>query len=211
MFRNGFEEKVRKFVKNGGIFVATYWSGIVDDTDRCFLGGVPHGLMDVLGIRSMEIDGLYDWEKNSLIPVSDNLLGLDRTYTCKYLCDLVELRGAEAVMTYGDDFYAGYPALTVNAYGDGQAWYVAADAEKEFQVEFLRRIAEKAGISCGVEGEIPEGLEITTRENSEATYYIYQNWGSQTVEIPLPKGEIQTLYGETEKGLEPYGLAVLKV
>lgn len=211
MFRNGFEEKVRKFVKNGGIFVATYWSGIVDDTDRCFLGGVPHGLMDVLGIRSMEIDGLYDWEKNSLIPVSDNLLGLDRTYTCKYLCDLVELRGAEAVMTYGDDFYAGYPALTVNAYGDGQAWYVAADAEKEFQVEFLRRIAEKAGISCGVEGEIPENLEITTRENSEATYYIYQNWGSQTVEIPLPKGEIQTLYGETEKGLEPYGLAVLKV
>lgn len=211
MFRNGFEEKVRKFVKNGGIFVATYWSGIVDDTDRCFLGGVPHGLMDVLGIRSMEIDGLYDWEKNSLIPVSDNLLGLDRTYTCKYLCDLVELRGAEAVMTYGDDFYAGYPALTVNAYGDGQAWYVAADAEKEFQVEFLRRIAEKAGISCGVEGEIPEGLEITTRENSEATYYIYQNWGSQTVKIPLPKGEIQTLYGETEKGLEPYGLAVLKV
>lgn len=211
MFRNGFEEKVRKFVKNGGIFVATYWSGIVDDTDRCFLGGVPHGLMDVLGIRSMEIDGLYDWEKNSLIPVSDNLLGLGRTYTCKYLCDLVELRGAEAVMTYGDDFYAGYPALTVNAYGDGQAWYVAADAEKEFQVEFLRRIAEKAGISCGVEGEIPEGLEITTRENSEATYYIYQNWGSQTVEIPLPKGEIQTLYGETEKGLEPYGLAVLKV
>ena len=211
MFRNGFEEKVRKFVKNGGIFVATYWSGIVDDTDRCFLGGVPHGLMDVLGIRSMEIDGLYDWEKNSLIPVSDNLLGLDRTYTCKYLCDLVELRGAEAVMTYGDDFYAGYPALTVNTYGDGQAWYVAADAEKEFQVEFLRRIAEKAGISCGVEGEIPEGLEITIRENSEATYYIYQNWGSQTVEIPLPKGEIQTLYGETEKGLEPYGLAVLKV
>lgn len=211
MFRNGFEEKVRKFVKNGGIFVATYWSGIVDDTDRCFLGGVPHGLMDVLGIRSMEIDGLYDWEKNSLIPVSDNLLGLDRTYTCKYLCDLVELRGAEAVMTYGDDFYAGYPALTVNAYGDGQAWYVAADAEKEFQLEFLRRIAEKAGISCGVEGEIPEGLEITTRENSEATYYIYQNWGSQTVEIPLPKGEIQTLYGETEKGLEPYGMAVLKV
>lgn len=211
MFRNGFEEKVRKFVKNGGIFVATYWSGIVDDTDRCFLGGVPHGLMDVLGIRSMEIDGLYDWEKNSLIPVSDNLLGLDRTYTCKYLCDLVELRGAEAVMTYGDDFYAGYPALTVNAYGDGQAWYVAADAEKEFQVEFLRRIAEKAGISCGVEGEIPEGLEITTRENSEATYYIYQNWGSQTEEIPLPKGEIQIVYGEIEKGLEPYGLAVLKV
>ena len=37
--------------------------GIADDTDRCYLEGTPHGLMDVLGIRSTEIDGLYDWEE----------------------------------------------------------------------------------------------------------------------------------------------------
>ena len=151
MFRDGFEEKVRKFVEDGGIFIATYWSGIVDDTDRCYLGGVPYGLMDVLGIRSTEIDGLYDWEENSLVPVEGNVLGMEKTYSCKYLCDLVELRGAKTVMTYGSDFYAGYPALTVNSYGKGQAWYVAADAEKEFQENLIRKIAEQSGISCGVE------------------------------------------------------------
>lgn len=145
MFRNGFEEKVRKFVEDGGIFIATYWSGIVDDTDRCYLGGVPYGLMDVLGIRSTEIDGLYDWEENSLVPVEGNLLGMEKTYSCKYLCDLVELRGAKTVMTYGSDFYVGYPALTVNSYGKGQAWYVAADAEKEFQEDLIRKIAEQSG------------------------------------------------------------------
>ena len=37
------------------------WSGIADDTDRCYLGGTPHGLMDVLGLRSTEIDGLFDY------------------------------------------------------------------------------------------------------------------------------------------------------
>ena len=31
MFRAGFEEKVRKFVENGGTFVMTYWSGVVDE------------------------------------------------------------------------------------------------------------------------------------------------------------------------------------
>ena len=41
MFREGFEEKVRKYVENGGTFILTYWSGIVDSTDLCFLEGTP--------------------------------------------------------------------------------------------------------------------------------------------------------------------------
>lgn len=210
MFRNGFEEKVRKFVEDGGIFIATYWSGIVDDTDRCYLGGVPYGLMDVLGIRSTEIDGLYDWEENSLVPVEGNLLGMEKTYSCKYLCDLVELRGAKALMTYGSDFYKGYPALTVNSYGKGQAWYVAADAEKEFQEDLIRKIAEQSGISCGVDGEIPKDLEVTSRETEKEQFYIYQNWGDEEVSLPLPKGKVEAVYGEFEKKLSPYGLVIVK-
>ena len=210
MFRNGFEEKVRKFVEDGGIFIATYWSGIVDDTDRCYLGGVPYGLMDVLGIRSTEIDGLYDWEENSLVPVEGNLLGMEKTYSCKYLCDLVELRGAKALMTYGSDFYKGYPALTVNSYGKGQAWYVAADAEKEFQEDLIRKIAEQSGISCGVDGEIPKDLDVTSRETEKEQFYIYQNWGDEEVSLPLPKGKVEAVYGEFEKKLSPYGLVIVK-
>lgn len=91
-----FAEKVRAFVENGGTLITSYWSGITDDTDRCYLEGTPHGLMDVLGIRSTEIDGLYDWEENTFVPLEGNELGLTETYTCKYLCDLVELRGAKS-------------------------------------------------------------------------------------------------------------------
>ena len=211
MFRDGFEEKVRKFVDDGGIFIATYWSGIVDDTDKCFLGGVPHGLMDVLGIRSTEIDGLYDWEENSLVPVEGNALGMEKTYSCKYLCDLVELRGAETVMTYGSDFYKGYPALTVNSYGKGKAWYVAADAEKEFQEDLLKKIAEQSGISCGIKGDIPEGLEVTSRETEEERFYIYQNWSGEEAALPLPEGEIEAVYGEYGDKLAPCGLVVIKI
>lgn len=211
MFREGFEDKVRRFVDQGGSFIATYWSGIVDDTDRCFLGGVPHGLMDVMGIRSQEIDGLYDWEENFMIPAKGNRLGMEKTYSCRYLCDLVELRGAETVMTYGKDFYQGYPALTVHSYGKGQAWYVASDACQEFQQELIKKLTEQAGISCGVKGEIPYGLEISTREKDGAVYYIYQNWGKEAVKLPLPQGEIQEIYGTAAEDLQPYGLTVLKV
>lgn len=210
MFKEGFDEKVRKFVSEGGLLMVTYWSGIADDTDRCYLGGVPHGLMDVLGIRSTEIDGLYDWEENQFLPVPDNKLGITRSFRCKNLCDLVELRGADAVMTYGSDFYRGYPALTVNRYGKGSAWYVAADGEQDFYQDFIRLVLEQNGIGGVVPGEIPEGLEVTTRQKESVTYYLYQNFGQEPVRLPLPQGEVKAVYGDPGKPLGPCDLAVIK-
>ena len=63
MFKEGFAKKIRAFVENGGTLITSYWSGIADDTDRCYLEGTPHGLMDVLGIRSTEIDGFMTGKK----------------------------------------------------------------------------------------------------------------------------------------------------
>lgn len=210
MFKKGFDGKVREFTRKGGILVVTYWSGIADDTDRCYLGGVPHGLMDVLGIRSMEIDGLYDWEENQFIPAEGNELGITKSFSCKNLCDLVELRGATAVMSYGSDFYRGYPALTVNQYGEGSAWYVAADAEKDFYVDFIGLVLERNGITGPVPGEIPEGLEVCTRQKDGATYYLYQNFGEEPVRLPLPEGRVTAVYGDPSRPLARYDLAVVK-
>ena len=210
MFKEGFAEKVRKFVEEGGILIVTYWSGIADDTDLCYLGGTPHGLMDVLGIRSTEIDGLYDWEENSMIPEEKNSLGLEKTYVCKNLCDLVELRGAKPEMTYGSDFYQGYAAVTSHSFGKGQAWYVAADGEAAFYEDFLKRLMQECRVAAAVKGEIPTGLEITTREKDGVCYYIYQNFGTASVKIPVPEGEIQVLYGDIEKELPVYEMVVLK-
>lgn len=58
MFRSNIEDKIRSFVAGGGIFVMTYWSGIVNENDLCYLGGTPHQLMDVFGLRSMEMEPL---------------------------------------------------------------------------------------------------------------------------------------------------------
>ena len=94
--------------------------------------GTPHSLLDVFGLRSKEIDGLYEWEENSLIPIPENSLQLHTSYKCKNLCDLVQLNGATPLMNYGSDFYQGTPALTVNQYGKGYAYYICADAEEPF-------------------------------------------------------------------------------
>lgn len=140
MFRSGIETKLRTFVENGGILIMTYWSGIVNETDLCYLEGTPHSLLDVFGLRSKEIDGLYEWEENSLIPIPENSLQLHTSYKCKNLCDLVQLNGATPLMNYGSDFYQGTPALTVNQYGKGYAYYICTDAEELFYHDFYAKI-----------------------------------------------------------------------
>lgn len=75
-------------------------------------------------------------------------------------------------MTYGSDFYEGYSCLTVNEYGKGKAWYVAADADKEFYGDFLEKVLKDSGVSCGIKEEIPDALEITVRENENEILYL---------------------------------------
>ncbi len=188
LFRCGFEEKVRSFVGQGGILVMTYWSGIVDGTDLCYLGGTPHGLLDVLGLRMEEIDGLYDFEENEGVPVPGNGLGLEKKYQAKHLCELVRLQGAVPLMTYGKEFYAGKPVLTQNSYGKGTAYYVAADMETAFYEDTFRNILEKHGIEPLLPGvKLPEGVGVSSRETDNAKFLFLQNFSGGDVKVPLPE------------------------
>lgn len=209
MFRAGFEEKVRAFVEQGGTFVLTYWSGIVDETDLCFLGGTPHGLMDVMGLRSTEIDGLFDWESNTGIPEQNNCLNLTKNYSCTNLCELVNPSTAETLMTYGDDFYAGMPALTKNNFGAGKAYHVCADFEQAFYDEFYAKLVKEAGVTL-VLSDIPDGVLVNTRENENGLFVFVQNFNPKEVEIALPLTDYKVIVGEYNGKIQGFDTVVLK-
>lgn len=60
-------ENLKKFVKNGGQLLATYFTGYVDKDTLCYLGGFPgDGLSELFGVISEEIDTLYPSDRNSL-------------------------------------------------------------------------------------------------------------------------------------------------
>ncbi len=195
MFRNDFSERVRKFVADGGQFILTYWSGIVDETDLCYLGGTPHDLLDVLGLRSTEIDALYEGEYNVGIPVPNNEMGLERIWKCSKLCDLIKVSTADVVTVYGEDFYQGMPAFTKNSYGKGNAYYICADFEQGFYDEVYRKIAETANVKGALE-DIPEGVEVTTRYGTEHQYLFVQNFNRHAVKMSLPTEKMEVLLGK---------------
>ena len=186
----------------------TYWSGVADEYDRCHLGGTPHGLMDVFGLRSTEIDALYDWDENGIVAQEDNHLGLSKTYTSKYYCEIVKTDSAKTLFTYKDDFYQGMPAVTCNEFGKGKAYYVATDAEKEFFEDFYKSVVKEAGISAVIE-DVPAGVEVTSRENDDASYIFLQNFGRKPAEVQIPEG-YEVIWGAAEQTIAPLETKVLK-
>ena len=180
LLRNGFEQKIKAFVEAGGTLITTYWSGIVNETDLCYLEGTPHGLMDVVGLRSEEIDGLFDGETNSASATTSSWLTQSESYTCSELCDLIIPSTAKTLMTYNEDFYTNQPALTVNSFGQGQAYYIATKFEDKFYDDFYAQVLEELGIKRPLDTALPEGIIITYREG----YLFIQNFNREAVIIP---------------------------
>ncbi|MBO9599675.1 MAG: beta-galactosidase, partial [Cohnella sp.] len=111
MVKPGVADRIERFVSDGGKFITTYFSGIVDENDRVTLGGYPGELRKVLGIWSEEIDALLPSQSNRIV-MKRAAQGLQPSYASSMLCDLVHSEGAEVVAEYGEDFYKGMPALT---------------------------------------------------------------------------------------------------
>ena len=208
LFKEGYGEKLSAYAKNGGTLVLSYWTGLVDETDRCFLGGTPEGLMEAAGLRAAEIDALYDWEENFAVPEHGNSLGMADTYSCKNLCELVEISDAEVLMRYGEDFYKGMPALTHKAWGKGHVYYVCADMEYAFYRDFFRRAAAAAQVKAPIR-YVPEGVSVTLRETEQGEYLFVQNFSRRPEAVPVD-GEWEVLYGEAGEVLAPLASRVLK-
>ncbi|MDR6776711.1 MULTISPECIES: beta-galactosidase [Paenibacillus] len=185
MVRSGVGERIQKFVENGGVFVATYWSGIVDEHDLCFLGGFPGPLRKTLGIWSEEIDGLHDHDRNHILPVEGNELDLQGEYEAVELCDLIHTEGAEVLAVYGSDFYAGRPALTVNRLGEGKAYYIASRNTGLFHSHFYRSLIDDAGISKALNVKLPHGVNTAIRTDGVHDYIFILNFTHESQKITL--------------------------
>ena len=185
MVREGVGERIRAFVEAGGTFVTTYLSGIADASDLCFLGGWPGPLREVCGVWAEEIDALYDDEANSVVPVQDNALGLSGAYKAEVFCDRIHAEGAEVLATYGGEFYAGEPAVTVNAFGRGRAYYIASRNDERFLNDFYAAVAEQAGLKRVLASDLPHGVTAQVRGDGERKFIFLLNFSGSPAVVDL--------------------------
>ncbi|MBD2868503.1 beta-galactosidase [Paenibacillus arenilitoris] len=211
MVKPGYAAKLEAYTAGGGTFVTTFFSGIVQETDRVTLGGYPGELRKLLGIWVEEIDPLFPGRTNSLI-MKENAGLPAEAYGCALLCERLHTEGAETVAVYGADFYAGMPAITRNRFGRGEAWYIATDPEAAFLEAFFEQLADKLNIVPAA--VTPPGVEACAREKDgrRFTFLLNHNDRPETVQIgEEPIMELLSgmrLSGETT--LPPHGVLIVE-
>lgn len=212
MVKPGFANKLETFTKNGGTFVTTFFSGVVNENDLVTVGGYPGELRGLLGIWVEEIDALFPDQKNKMI-VKDAYGKLSGEYECGLLCDLLHTEGAEVIAEYGEDFYQGMPSLTRNVFGSGEAYYVASDPESSFLDGLVDKIAADKGIEQTL--VTPDGVEVSRRVKDGISYLFVLNFNKEACSYDL--GDIQVedlLRGTAHKGtiqIEGRGVQILQV
>jgi beta-galactosidase len=160
-------QTIRKFVANGGTVIMTAYSAKTDEHNRVFDISMPGRLSDVFGIRanaferavthySSSNEGGLEKKKMDLrrehpkILIGNQELDVEIDYY-----EILEPNTAEIMATLtGLD--SSLPAITVNAYGKGQAVYVAVPARFELMYVLLNQLYASLGIEKGP--ETPDGV-----------------------------------------------------
>lgn len=154
MVKTGLAEKIDNYVKNGGNFVTTYMSGMVNESDNIYLNGYPGPLKDVTGI--------WVEESNALVPGHKTRLSYDnKEYDAHLICDLIHPTTAKILATYANEFYQGTAAITENKYGKGTAWYVGTRLGYDGLTQVFNHIVLESNVKTLVSDS--DGLEITKR------------------------------------------------
>lgn len=195
MVKEGVAGRLEHFVEQGGTFLTTFFSGIVDEHDLVTLGGYPGKLRKLLGIWVEEIDALLPTQKNRII-LKEKTGVLEGAYPCGLLCDLLHTEGADTIAVYGEDFYQGMPALTRNRWGNGAAWYVATDPDQEFLNGLLTHICTELGIGAPITA--PDSVEISVRSKEGTDYIFVMNHDREPQQYYIQEGTALELISKRE-------------
>lgn len=196
--------KLDEYVKNGGTLVSSYFTGVVNDTDLIYMGGLPEKLKQLLGIEVLELDTLYSDEVNHL--EYDG-----KTYETKDYSAVIQTVDAEVLSRYQDDFYQGTPALTSKKHGQGKTYYMAARTNEDFLAAFYQKLINDLSLSNDLVADHKPQVSIQTRETEDCYYHFMMNFSTDENSVQLQR-KIQNMEsGELVDGLlelQPYEVKV---
>lgn len=185
LYKEGYAEKVERYVAAGGTYITTYWSGIVNETDLCFTG--EHPLRKALGIRQEEIDAPSPDFRNRVVYRG-------KEYGTGRICEVVHEETAEVLARYGKEYYKGKPVITVNRFGAGKAYYLAAELEQELLNVFYGECMEQAGIRNPLMAKLPYGVTVSERKG-ETDLIFLQNFREEPTAV-----KVEGTYEEADTG-----------
>lgn len=203
MVKDDLPTRLEEVAARGGTVLATFLSGRVDLHDRAFLTDVPGPLAPLMGIR------VDEWDARPPEFAQTVRFG-ELACEARLVFELVQLRGATPIGTYGTDFYAGTPAVTRNKAGRGEAWYVATALERPGVDWVVRRILTRHGL-LGPYADRPE-VETATRVAPDGTHLLFVlNHAAEAARLTATATATDLLTGKRVEEHAPFTLDLLGV
>ena len=190
-------EAVRQFVANGGTVVMTAQSAKVNDNNQWHATPLPGGLTDVFGLRTNEF---YD-AAGTLTLGGEEIKGTIAHY------EVLEPSSAQVLARF-TNLEGTPPAITVNRFGKGKAYYLAMPAQPQIMRPLLRQLYAQAGIEPGP--KTPDGVFARAVDGR----VLYVNTTHAPVDLPIEGDGVGVLSGKHWHGtlrLEPRGVDLLQV
>lgn len=208
-------EKIKAYVKGGGIVISTHLTAVADSTDLCFLGGVPgEGLTELFGLRVDEVDSYQNPNVHGQYHNCKNAVSYGgKQFNLSGIAEIIVPDTAKALAHYTGDFYAGTGALFENSFGKGKAYYMGFEQDGEFQNAFIEKLIAELGLNAPMNIKHDNGICIRKREGSGENYYFVINETDEEKHITFDKSYQNILTGSTVDGMQtlpPCGFYILK-
>jgi beta-galactosidase len=193
--------RLTSYVEQGGCWVATYLTGYVDGTNRCWCGGFPGpDLREVFGLWNEEVDYLFNDES---VFVRGCVDGLSRDMRATDVIEHLHAEGAAPMAALDSDFYAGSPVILRNRWKAGSTYYVGARLDEESLVSFYRVLAAELALPCE---NLPQGVVRKIRPGSEGPVEFLFNYTKHEVVIDFGDERFRRI----SDGLEVTGETTLR-
>lgn len=147
-------KRLYEFAEKGGTVILTNRSGVKDAHNNCIMSQLPTVYRKLVGAHVEE----YDPIGRDTIPVQ---FADGDSFSCREWCDILHTESAETIAYYDGDFFKGKPAVTVNHYGSGRAYYIGTVGQKAFYRHLVKDILTECGLPF-VE-TLPDNVELTER------------------------------------------------
>jgi beta-galactosidase len=187
-----FVDRLTKYAESGGHLLMTCRSGLMDRTGQLWEGPTAAPITSLIGAT---IDG-YD----SLPEETWGQVQMDgRSHPWNVWGELLQpAAGTRVLATYGDQFYAGTPAITQVSRGNGRVTYCGVFADGSLDAALAEKLAAEAGLPVS---PLPKHVHVLQRDGHK----IVVNYQDQPIQAPAPAGA-KFLIGE--RTVPPAGVAI---
>ena len=102
---------------------------------------------------------------------------------------------------YGTDFYKGRPALTVNAFGKGRAYYIASRNDDRFHDDFYGGLTRELGLKRVLGAKLPKGVTAQLRTDGKDDFVFLLNFQPAPRKVNLARESIyRHAHGQDRQG-----------